>query len=128
MFFVVNFFNFFSANVRKEADRLLHNVEELVPLYVPGIEKPIHYQCLRTMLDGKIKCILSDVSNNGFCNCVICGATPSQMAYPKGERHSFKASPLALSLGPGPLHVRLRTFDYVCKYYFHQDFKLWSCS
>ena len=121
---------FFSENVKKEGDRLAAEVEGLKPfkiLGVNGTELTINYVCLETMLDGKIKCILSDVSNNGRANCWICGATPSQMSKPKGVYHDFKPSVKGLSLGISPLHSELRAFDWVCKHAFHQDFKLWSC-
>ena len=87
---------------------------------VNGTEVTVNYVCLETMLDGKIKCILSDVSNNGRGNCWVCGATPSQMSAPKGVYHSFQASIKGLSLGISPLHSELRAFDWVCKHAFHR--------
>ena len=121
---------FFSENVKKEGDRLEAEVESLKPykfIGVNGNEITVKYVCLETMLDGKIKCILSDVSNNGRANCWICGCTPTQMSKPKGVYHNFKPSIKGLSLGIAPLHSQLRAFDWVCKHAFHQDFKSWSC-
>ena len=105
-------------------------IDELRPFTIIGANGKIitvNYVCIMTMLDGKIKCILSDVSNNGRCNCWICGATPSEMAYLKGIKHDFKPSPKALLLGIAPLHSAMRAFDYICKYKFHEDFRSWSC-
>ena len=105
-------------------------VSELKPFTILGLNGTVitvNYTCVSTMLDGKIKAILSDVSNNGRCNCVFCGATPTQMSKARGILHSFKPSPQALQLGIGPLHSMLRAFDWVCKFKFHEKFKLWSC-
>jgi len=114
---------FFSENVKKEGDRLASEVENLKPFKILGVngeEILIKYVCLETMLDGKIKCILSDVSNNGRGNCWVCGATPTQMSAAKGVHHSFKPSTKGLSLGIAPLHSELRAFDWICKHAFHQ--------
>ena len=117
----------FADKVRAEANRLQTEIDRLQPFNIPGTNILINYNCLHSMLDGKVKVIISEVSNNATCNCWICGAKPSEMAKRRGSRHSFLANRNALLKGGAPLHTKLRLFDYVCKFYFHQDFKSWTC-
>ena len=118
----------FADKVQAEANRLQNEIDRLQSFYIPGTNILVHYRNLHTMIDGKIKVILSEVSNNATCNCWVCGAKPSEMAKPKGTKHSFLPNREALKKGGAPLHTKLRLFDYVCKFAFHQDFKSWTCS
>ena len=115
----------FAEAVRTEGARLQKEIDELEPFQTPFVR--VEYRCLQTMNDGKVKVILSDVGNNARCNCWVCGATPSEMSKPKGERHNFTANEESLLRGGGPLHTKLRAFDWICKHAFHRDFKSWSC-
>ena len=117
----------FSENVRTEGNRLHWEVDHLKNITIPGTNISVNYVAAETMLDGKIRCILSEVTNSTQ-SCKICGATPTQMSKPKGVLHSFKPNKDALKRGGSFLHARLRAFDFFCKFKFHSEFKTWACS
>jgi hypothetical protein len=73
------------------------------------------------MIDGKI---LSFCTGSASCKCPLCLAS-SKMMSKKGRKFQIK-NPSNLGYGIATLHFLLRSFEFVLKIGFNQDFKRWQ--
>ena len=79
------------------------------------------------MVDGKVKFVWSQTTRS-LQNCYICGAKPKDLALRHGRNGlGFAPDRRALNFGFSNLHVKLRSFDYICKTSINQDFKSHQC-
>ena len=111
----------------QEAERLEEQAETLKPHVDISSGKQINFSCLPTMVDGKVKFVWSQTTRS-LQNCYICGAKPKELALRHGRRgKGFAPDKRALNFGFSNLHVKLRSFDYICKTSINQDFKSHQC-
>ena len=107
---------------QKERDRLLSEVEDLVPIVIEGI--PITVEVLCTCCDGKLKNHWCDVGMN--C-CYVCGAGPSELGLEWHEK--FARNPLdRIRFGISLLHGFMRSFGWLLKGCVYRDFKSYEAN
>ena len=107
-------------NSVEEFERLQKQIEELVPHKVSE-DLELLFLGIPCLADSKTKTYWSGRKN--FGNSYVCNANPTEMS----KRHCPKCPNISTyKFGLGPLHVRLRTFDWLCKFAFHQDFMDWQ--
>ena len=114
------------AVIRTEKIRVETEIEEMEPLDVPGLNVKVRHNCHCSMIDGKVRNVLTDVTNSSQ-NCPICGATPLQMSRPRGELHDFEPREGALQYASFGVHSYLRSWAWKNKNRLHWDFKQWAC-
>ena len=105
-----------------EGLRLEKEVSELTPYKVPNSYLEVQFMGWPTLCDSKTKVWWSGGRHMG--SCYVCSASPNDFSkrnspkFKKPRRSTYK-------YGLGALHVRLRFFDNVVKYYTYRDFKFW---
>ena len=117
-----------SAVIRSRGNQVKAEIAamEREPFEVPGLNVKIRHKCCGSMIDGKVRNVLTEVTN-AMQNCPICGATPIQMSRPKGELHNFEPIDGALDYASFGVHAYLRSWANFNKARLHWDFKQWSC-
>ena len=105
-----------------ERDRILDQVDALVPVSIEGF--PITIDVLCTCCDGKLK---SHWCNEATTCCYICGAGPEEL---KLEWHPmFARNPLdRLRFGISLLHAFMRSFGWLLKGKCYQDVRGYSAT
>ena len=112
-------------NSLQEGERLTAECEDLQPYQDIRSGKPISYEGLPTMVDGKVKFTWSRVAQS-LTSCYVCGATWKQMAkHPRDG--NFQADKRALSFGFSNLHVKMRTMEWVFKAAYLRRVKAYQC-
>ena len=106
---------------RLEWQRLSTLIEGLQPYKVPETDIEVQAKGWPTNSDGKTATYWS--GRACMQNCYVCDASPTDMLHnvvkePRPETYIF---------GIRTLHVRLRIFDWLCKFYFHWPWKTASC-
>ena len=114
-----------SENSLQEGERLMNECENLDPYHDIKSGKSVSFDGLPTMVDGKVKFTWSRVAS-AMSSCYICGATWKQMAkHPRDG--NFRPDNKALSFGFSNLHVKMRTFEWVCKAAYLRRVKAYQC-
>ena len=113
-----------TENSLRECQRLEQEVDTLKPHVDISSGKEIAYAMLPTMVDGKVKFVWSQTTAS-LNNCYVCGAKPKELS--KRESDKFAPDRKALRFGFSNLHVKLRSFDYICKTSINRDFKCHQC-
>lgn len=98
----------------------LHKTEVHVRGRIFNVKHTLYF----TMIDGKVAQAVTNTASSS--NCVICGATPSQMndmLRLVNRRQSLNDE--ALKLGMSPLHARIRFMEYILHIAYNLSFKSW---
>ena len=107
---------------QKERDRLLGEVEDLVPIVIEGFSITVDVLC--TCCDGKLKNHWCDVGMN---SCYVCGAGPSELGLEWHEK--FARNPLdRIRFGISLLHGFMRSFGWLLKGCVYRDFKKYEAN
>ena len=112
-----------AENSLREGNRLMSECEELNAFHDINSQKPVSFDGLPKMVDGKVKFTWSQVARS-MQNCYICGASWRQMAHRHGN---FTPDRKALSFGFSNLHVKMRAFEWVCKAACYRRVKAYEC-
>ena len=109
------------AASKKEWNRLCDLIYALQPYKVPETDLEVETRGWPTNSDGKTAVYWS--GRACMQNCYVCDSTPTDMLHrvtkePREETYIF---------GIRALHVRLRVFDWLCKFFFHWPWKTASC-
>ena len=124
----IQYFNFYRyafesesrENSIDEFKRLEEQIGDLKPHKVSD-ELEVLFLGIPCLADSKTKTFWS--GRKGFGNSYVCNANPTEMS----QRHCPKCPKISTyKFGLGPLHLRLRIFEWLCKFFFHQDFKNWQ--
>ena len=112
--YIQDFFTFFRKQKRPVLDHIL-------PQSIFSVPAEIQARGWPTNADGKTATYWADRAC--MQNCYVCDSTPTDILHrvikePREDTYIF---------GIRALHVRLRIFDWLCKFYFHWPWKTASC-
>jgi hypothetical protein len=110
-------------NSLREGKRLEAEAAKIQSFHDNESGKDISFTSLPTQVDGKVKFVWSETPTS-MQNCYVCDQKPSELAKRNGN---FAPNRKALFFGFSNLHVKLRSFDWVCKTAMNRDFKRYKC-
>ena len=126
MYFVIHRYAFepeSKDNSKQEYERLEKEISELENHKCSGYDDlEVRFLGIPCLCDSKTKTFWS--GRKSFGNCYVCNSGPIDMSKRNCPKHPDIST---YKFGLGPLHLRLRIFDWLCKYAFHKDFKEWQC-
>ena len=113
------------ANSKQEGKRLGRQILNLKPYYDPEYDLEVELVGFPTANDGK-SCVYWS-GRSAMCSCYVCDAKPTDMLARDEAKFEANTREATFRLGLRPLHVRLRLFDLLCKFYLHWLWKQHNC-